>query len=266
MKSRYLLGIGIFWLFISACSEDYMSYEGTDRIQFKTKAGEVYTFAYSQESKRTDTVNVEIVTMGEVENYPRKIKFKQMTKEWQYIYDEENPALVVDSNYTDMAYPAVAGVHFEAFSENNELVIPAHQNGLKLRIVVKRDPSMQNNAYKLQLCLLPSEDFETGEPANLVKTITLSDKLERPSKWKDQSYYYKLYLGNWSARKHRLMIDVTGEKWDNEFLSYVIGNREGNALREFYLGKIKQALADYNANPKNNPPMKDENGNEVVFP
>ena len=46
MKLKYLLGIGMACLMICSCSEEYMSFEGTDRIQFKTKAEEVYTLAY----------------------------------------------------------------------------------------------------------------------------------------------------------------------------------------------------------------------------
>ena len=42
--------------------------------------------------------------------------------------------------------------------------------------------------------------------------------------------------------------------------------RDTYALQDYYLEKIKRALAEYNANPVNNPPMKDENGEEVVFP
>lgn len=62
------------------------------------------------------------------------------------------------------------------------------------------------------------------------------------------------------------MIDVTGQKWDNEFLIYIINNYDTYSLRNYYLAKIKKALAEYNADPKNNPPLKDENGKEVVFP
>ena len=33
MKLKYLLGIGMACLMICSCSEEYMSFEGTDRIQ-----------------------------------------------------------------------------------------------------------------------------------------------------------------------------------------------------------------------------------------
>lgn len=38
MKLKYLLGIGMACSMICSCSEEYMSFEGTDRIQFKIKA------------------------------------------------------------------------------------------------------------------------------------------------------------------------------------------------------------------------------------
>ena len=44
MKLKYLVGIGMVCSMICSCSEEYMSFEGTDRIQFKTKTEEVYCF------------------------------------------------------------------------------------------------------------------------------------------------------------------------------------------------------------------------------
>ena len=244
-----------------------MSFEGTDRIQFKTKTEEVYTFAYYPESIQKDTLQIELISVGEVTDYPRVIRFEQVTKEWKYTYDEEEPEKVVDSTYVDMEFPAVAGVHYESLGEKNELILPANQNVLKLNVIIKReDTGLRKNARKLVLRLLPSDDFQTGEVNKLVKNITISDKLERPTRWKDNSYYYKLYLGNWSEVKHRFMIDITGQKWDNDFLVYIIDNYDTYSLRDYYLAKIKKALAEYNADPKNDPPLKDENGKEVVFP
>ena len=218
MKLKYLVGIGMACSMICSCSEEYMSFEGTDRIQFKTKTEEVYTFAYYPESIQKDTLQIELISVGEVTDYPRVIRFEQVTKEWKYTYDEEE------------------------------------------------DTGLRKNARKLVLRLLPSDDFQTGEVNKLVKNITISDKLERPTRWKDNSYYYKLYLGNWSEVKHRFMIDITGQKWDNDFLVYIIDNYDTYSLRDYYLAKIKKALAEYNADPKNDPPLKDENGKEVVFP
>lgn len=121
MKLKYLVGIGMACSMICSCSEEYMSFEGTDRIQFKTKTEEVYTFAYYPESIQKDTLQIELISVGEVTDYPRVIRFEQVTKEWKYTYDEEEPEKVVDSTYVDMEFPAVAGVHYESLGEKKRV-------------------------------------------------------------------------------------------------------------------------------------------------
>ena len=267
MKWRYLLkAIACCWLLWS-CSEEYMSFHGTDRIQFKTTTDEVYSFVYFPQSVQKDTLTIEIVSIGEVAEHDRTIKFEQVTKEWQYIYDEEEPSKIIDSVYVDMEYPAIEGIHYEPFGKAGELILPARKNVLRFDVVVKRDDiGLRENARYLILKLLPSEDFETGEVERLSKRIVISDKLERPTRWKKGSYYYDRYLGDYSEVKHRFMIDITQQKWDNDFLRYIINSWDTMIQRDYYLGKIKQALKEYNADPANNPPLKDENGYEVVFP
>lgn len=269
MKMRYLLGITLVMGLISSCSTDYMDFKGGNFIQFSSSEEEVYTFAYFSSEKQKDTLNIGIMSVGEVVNYPRTIRFEQVTKEWEYIYDTEDPNKVVDSVYVDMKFPAKEGVHFEAFGgENNELILPANQNEINVQIVVKReDESLRTNARKLELRLLPSDDFKTGVPKNVVKKITISDKLEHPTIWKDSDYTCSIYLGNWSEVKHRFMINATGEKWDNDFIKvYIKTGYQPTPEGLFLLRKIKKELEKYNADPTNNPPLKDENGHEVVFP
>ena len=79
MKLKYLVGIGMVCSMICSCSEEYMSFEGTDRIQFKTKTEEVYTFAYYPESIQKDTLQIELISVGEVTDYPRTVRFEQVT-------------------------------------------------------------------------------------------------------------------------------------------------------------------------------------------
>ena len=63
------------------------------------------------------------------------------------------------------------------------------------------------------------------------------------------------------------MIDVTGEKWDNDFIKvYIKTGYQPTPEGRFLLQKIKKELEKYNADPANNPPLMDENGHEVVFP
>lgn len=265
MKWKYLLGILFAGLY--SCSPEYMSFRGSNCIQFNTATNEVYTFAYFPESKQRDTLNIQIVTVGEITDYPREIKFEQVTKEWKYSYDAVDTTKIVDSVLINMEYPAESGVHFESLGENNTLVLPANQNVLNLKVVVLRgDDDLKKHAHKLTLSLLPSEDFALGEIGKLSKTIIISDKLERPTRWKESSYEVQTYLGAWSETKHRLLIDVTGQKWDNDFLYYILYDFNATLELEYYLAKTKKALDEYNSNPANNPPLKDEFGKDVVFP
>lgn len=269
MRLKYFLGIiFVLWL-ISSCTSDYMSYEGNNMVQFATKTDEVYTFAYFTDDKQVDTLNIGIMSVGEVVDFSRTVKFEQILKEWKYVYSEDDPQKIVDSSYVDMEYPAVAGKHFEILDcVNNEATLLANHNQLNLRVVVKRDDSnLKKNAYVLKLHLLPSSDFGTASIDYLTKRIVISDKLERPTQWKDNNYDCSRFIGPWSEVKHRFMINVTGEKWDNDCIKrYIKGGFEYAAIRDFYLKKIKKELEKYNADPNNNPPLRDENGFEVVFP
>ncbi len=265
---RFLAGVCLSSV-AGGCSEHYMSYEGGDRIQFAGKTEEVYTFAYSSEETRKDTLKIKVMTIGEVADHPRTVRFEQVTKEWEYKYAEDDPNKIVDSTYVDMKYPAVAGTHFELLDSDDgkTFVLPARKHEMTLRIAVFRnDTDLQKNARKLYIRLLPSAAFQEGIPNYTMKRIVISDKLERPTLWKDTDYECDLYLGKWSEAKHRLLINVTKEKWDNACIRLYLKDRDNAALRYFYLQKVKRALAAYNADPNNNPPLKDENGDEVTFP
>ena len=82
----------------------------------------------------------------------KRSEFEQILKEWKYVYSEDDPQKIVDSNYVDMEYPAVAGKHFEILDcVNNEATLLANHNQLNLRVVVKRDDSnLKKNAYVLK--------------------------------------------------------------------------------------------------------------------
>ena len=99
MKLRYLLGMTFAVGLIGGCSTDYMDFKGGNFVQFSSSAEEVYTFAYFSSEKQKDTLNIGIMSIGEVVDYPRTIRFEQVTKEWEYTYDAEDPNKVVDSVY-----------------------------------------------------------------------------------------------------------------------------------------------------------------------
>lgn len=270
MKANYQFIIGIYmFTTLSGCSERYMPYEGGNCIQFSSKAEEVYTFAYSAEDVRQDTLEIKIMTIGEVTNHPRLVNFEIVTQEWTHKYAEDDPNKIIDSTYVKMKFPAIPDTHFKILdsADGHSFMLPARAHEMKMRIAVFRnDLDLQKNARKLYIRLLPSAEFQAGIPEHMMKRIILSDKLERPTMWKDTDYECDLYLGKWSEVKHRLLINVTKEKWDNACIRLYLKNRDNAALRNFYLQKAKKYLVAYNMDPKNTSPLKDENGNEVTFP
>ncbi|MOA69108.1 hypothetical protein D3C78_1970980 [compost metagenome] len=56
------------------------------------------------------------------------------------------------------------------------------------------------------------------------------------------------------------MISVTGQKWDQVFMSQLATDLQG-----YYLSVIKTALIDYN-NAHPGDPLKDEKGQLVILP
>lgn len=266
MKMRFSFWALVASTALTSCTTDLMHYEGANMVRFSGDVEVVYSFAYYSESKTEDVINVNVMTVGEVVDYPRTVRFEQQKKEWKYTYDPQDANKVIDSTYVDMESPAEEGRHFQIQNaEGNQFVVPAGANSYVLKILLKRsDEGLKKNARKLHLRLVPDKDFGIMSDVASLKKITISDKLEKPRRWR--GYYCDYYLGNWSEVKHRFMINVTGQKWDNDFILHYVNGRDGAALCDFYLSKIKKALEEYNANPSNNPPLKDENGKEVVFP
>ena len=266
MKIRFSFWALVASTALTSCTADLMHYEGSNMVRFSGDAEVVYSFAYYSENKVEDVIDINVRTVGEVVDYPRTVRFEQLRKEWKYTYDPQDANKVIDSTYVDMEFPAEEGKHFQIQNaERNQFVIPAGASGYVLKILLRRsDEGLKQTARKLHLKLVPNEDFGIMSDVASLKKITISDKLEKPRRWK--GYYCDYYLGNWSEVKHRFMINVTGQKWDDDFIRNYVNNFEGAALLGFYLTKIKKALEEYNANPSNNPPLKDENGKEVVLP
>lgn len=251
-----------------SCTQEPMSYHGDNRIEFSSKEPEIYTFAYLSKEYVKDTVYIPLHTVGNLSENSRLINFKILTKDWEYIYDDKKSNLVIDSVMKDIPFLAKEGVHFNFINaKEGKLLVPAGSTNISLAIeVLRNDSKLQRNAHKLLLQLLPTTDFQLTSPEYSLKRVSISDKLEKPVLWKTNNYYVDLYLGEWSEVKHRFMIDVTGQKWDNPFIRYYVRRHSEPPVLEYYMLKIKKALEAYNSDPTNNPPLKDENGKEVVFP
>jgi hypothetical protein len=100
------------------------------------------------------------------------------------------------------------------------------------------------------------------------RTITISDKLEKPANWNSTTNYY---LGTYSEVKHRLMMQVVGGKVDD---AWIASCNSSKAFMLYWRTKFIEYLNDFNANPANvatgQAPLREDAGNPnsalITFP
>lgn len=252
MKNIYLFTILL--LFLISCNEsELMQYKDVPRVYlggYERQASR--TFYYDSEEVIRDTVYIYVETMGGPKEYNRSISFKQMT-----IYDIEyviENGQKIDSTITENPHNAVAGKHFLAF-DNDEakkmMIIPANEVNAKIPVVLFRDLSLKNDEYYLKLQLVENEEFKIGgEQKDVEFTITFADKLIKPNFWGNNPYAGGYWLfKEYSTRKHKFMIDVTGERIDDDWYNTKVYGINGAS--NYYQAKFRTALDKFNNDPEN---------------
>ena len=265
MKQLINILIGCLFLFgMSSCEKDlpvyetpdcwlnfvyYSSYDGsvlgteevTDEMRYAS-----YSFVYVGEEVEVDTVWFEISTMGFVSDEDRPLELEQ-----------------IQTGKND----AKADVHYVAFT-NEELkakyyMIPARKTGTKIPIVVKKDPSLNSGDVILQFTFKDNGYFKPGYDGLTTRTLSISSKLTKPSVWEES--YCDYTFGLYGPEKHRLMIEWTGEKWDDEYIKELM---DGDSAYVNYLaGWFARKLEEENAKREEagEEPYKEEDGTPVSF-
>lgn len=238
--------------FIGCKKSPYLIYNDVARLQFGPVKSAMYsqgsafqdslkqqTFAYLDTSKLVDTVYFDIYTMGDVSTQDRQFNLVQ-----EQVSQSEN---------------AVAGVHFKQLTDPEvaaNFVIKAGEMHTRVPVILLRDPSLREKSVTLKLAVAENEYFKKGQENLTWRKLVFTDKLSQPTAWNAGM------LGKYSEVKHRFMISVTEQKWDNELITYLARDVQA---QHYWLGKIKTALLQYNhANPDK--PLEDEDGERVVFP
>lgn len=146
-----------------------------------------YTFAYYPEEVKTDTIFIEVTAVG-------------------YLSEQERKFTVIQ-NIAEGVDNAEEGIHFVPFADlAGYYAIAANTTGVKVPVVVKRDPSLKEKEYVLEIKLTENSDFQLASPNSIVKRIVLSDILTKPNTWKGAAAYY---LGTYGTEKHKVMIAAT---------------------------------------------------------
>jgi hypothetical protein len=257
MKKLKFICIIMVLLSVYACKQDqYYLYNDQARIQFGPEVSRIYqtnynladtlkpyTFFYEDASLMQDTVFFDIYAIGGTTNEDRSFTLEQTQ-----VPNQVN---------------AEAGKHYLAFNDpkaTKNFIIKANTVHTRVPIIMLRDPSLKTSTVTLKFIIIPNKNFKSGEMNNLWRKIVFTDRLSQPAAW--NATFTQYYFGKYSIAKHQFMIQSTGEKWDQDFINLISPDY---ALFQYWLGVLKINLIDYNSkNPGN--PLKDENGELVIFP
>ena len=254
--SIYLLP-ALMVLTFTACKKDqYYLYKDAAMIQFGPAPDRIYsasfdmadtlkpyTFYYETPDVVQDTVFFDVYAVGGVSKTDRPFVLEQ----------EQVPDLL----------NAVPGTHYKALNDPSlkaAYTIKAGEVHASVPVILLRDPSLKTGTYHLTIKVAANEHFKKGEVRKLWRKVEFTDRLSRPAAWNASGVQY--YWGKYSTVKHAFMIEKSGEKWDQEFMTTVFTDF---AMVSYWRAQLKTYLVDYNKAHPNNP-LTDEDGELVAFP
>ena len=237
MKKTILYGLlGLCTLGLASCEKDLPMYDSPEnRLNFevsydgttKELIPQSYSFIYADDDVMQDTVWIKLTTMG-------------------YIYDEDR-AFELQQVASDGGADAVPGVHYLPFDDaswkSQYLNVPAGKNEVKVPVIVKKDPSLSSQTVSLWVRVKDNANFMQGYERYSLLKILITNQLVRPSNWDGyMDYYYDAY----GPVKHKFMIDVTGLKWNEEFINQLMDENDFGYI--MYLSTLcYRALVEENA-------------------
>ena len=238
---------------MASCSEDQgLIYNDKARIQFVSQDANPpqdypYSFVWQPDATLSDTVYIPVRVIGGPASQERHVALEQVD-EYIITYTYDRLGHVTDSVIEIVGNKAKAGVHYVPFddpSARNLLKVKAGVVRDSIGIIVKRSADLKNGSVRLALMLKENDDFGMGELKFQQRTITISDLLEKPSTWNRTTDYY---LGTYSEAKHRLMMQVVGDKVDD---TWIQSSNSSKAFMLYWRTKFIEALEAYNADPAN---------------
>lgn len=236
-------------VWLTGCSQlEVEKYENDSRLYFFKGAindwlfqGDsiVHSFFLQPDGQMSDTILVDIRTMGFPADFPRPFRIIQTNA-------GESDAAVAGKHYLDFAS--------EEMQKN--LVMPAGAIHLYLPVIVKRDPSLELSKVRLQFAIVENEYFSVGINEQSTFLVTTTAQAEKPALW---DTYWKYSFGDFGVKKLWFLIHYLGI---SDFSSSI-----SDSGYEYYLrARVIQALADYNTDEKNpDRPLREADGTLVTF-
>lgn len=259
MNTRYLLTtVCLLSTVLLSCEKEDAYYETPDcHLNFaygdatseqitEAMITTTYSFRYAGDTVRNDTLWFEVETMGFLSPTDRPLRLQQF------------PAEEVEN--------AVPGRHYTAFDDAGLAQfyrIPANQSKVRIPVVLLRgDTALRTRAMTLKFGFAANEFFTPGYEEMCVRIVHITDYLTEPAGWRN-SYS----LGRYGQMKHQLMIEWTGEPWDEQYIKTYINTDA--AYRTYILGWLRKKLAEENdkrlADPAIGDVYRETDGSAVSF-
>lgn len=266
----------LFTLFMVGYKEDEMLlFNDKARIQFVSQDGNPpqdypYSFVWAEQDRLLDTVYIPVRVIGGPSEQQRSVALEQVD-EYIITYTYDRLGHVTDSVVEVVANKAVAGVHYVPFDDPMAvglLKVDAGKVRDSIGIIVKRSADLKTEKVRLCLKLKEDADFGMGEQRFQARTITISDKLEKPATWNRTT---DAYLGTYSEVKHRLMMEVVNGKVDD---TWITNSNNSKSFMLYWRSKFIEALDAFNTNTENinsgKAPLREDENNPnsslVTFP
>jgi hypothetical protein len=157
-----------------------------------------YSFITAGSEVEEDTCWFEVGTMGKLSDVDRPVKIQQ-------VLTGENDA-----------QPGVHYLDFNSAAYQSICYIPANQNVARIPIVMLRDASLKKEKVTLRFTIAENDYFKPGVKGFTERVLYFTDMLSKPDNW--STLYMDYYFGLYGPVKHQLMIEWSGEAWDEEYL------------------------------------------------
>jgi len=251
----------------TSCSEDAIEpWKSPDYIHFDSDYESFFSFVYAGSGVEKDTVTFRLNIAGNLSSKDRVYKINQ-TKSYGFIYEQDEIGNVVDSAFIELPNQAKAGVHFEDFS-NKTFVVPADSLGAYFDVVLLRDASLRDNDYSLSLEVVETEDFKKGNAPTQKVGLTISDKIIEPELWTGfpvgNTSVFSV-MGYYGKVKHQLIIDATGQRWDDAFIQFELSEEYLVFYKNLAVLELNNINAEREAQGLHKLREDDSNPNSEVF-
>ncbi len=216
------------FLFKTTIGDDYATTDDINKGYAVTDQATIYNFKFHND-RTSDTVWIEAQTMGFVTDYDRQFALEQVMME-----GEEN---------------AVAGVDYVAFDSEEAqraMVVKAGETKFKVPVIVKRSEQQRTKTVMLKIRFKVNDYFRNGFDCMQERIIAITDRLAKPSVWDD--FYLDYFLGYYGEVKHQLMIEWSGNTWDDEYITEVYNT--DNAYIDYMDQVFAKRLAEENEKRK----------------